>query len=232
MIRDYALSIGLHLVIIVATLASSPFAVKRIDPGEVIRVSLHAAPPTEVIQPQPVAPQVPKAVEAEPEEIPLDDPTSADEAAIDEPQEEPEPEPEEEEKPESYQPRADAGGADQTGLDSGQTEVEAAGGTPFAGATVDDASFDYPYWFTQALYKIQSDWRNPVAADYSIVCVIYFQVLQSGRVVEVNIHESSGIRPFDEACLRAVQQAAPFPPLPKEFTSEIIGITLPFKYEP
>jgi TonB family protein len=97
---------------------------------------------------------------------------------------------------------------------------------------VDNASFDYPYWFTQAFYKIQSNWRNPVSADYSIVCAIYFQVLKSGRVIELRVEESSGVRAYDEACLRAVERSTPFPPLPRAFPDEIIGITLPFKYEP
>jgi len=121
--------------------------------------------------------------------------------------------------------------ADGTGteLDESATGGE---GSPFAGATIDNASFNYPYWFTQAFRKIRSNWRNPVSHQGTLVCVIYFQVIQSGRVINLQIRESSGIDAFDDACLRSVERSAPFPPLPREFREEIIGINLPFKYQP
>jgi TonB family protein len=42
---------------------------------------------------------------------------------------------------------------------------------------------------------------------------------------------SSGISRFDDACVLAIQRSAPFPPLPKNFREEIIGITLPIKFD-
>lgn len=113
--------------------------------------------------------------------------------------------------------------------------VEAPGagaGSPFQGATIDNARFNYPYWFTQAFNKIRSNWRNPVSADAPIVCLVYFQVIKSGRVIETRIEESSGIPAFDKACLTAIERSAPFPPLPRDFADEIIGMTLPFQYKP
>jgi TonB family protein len=163
-------------------------------------------------------------LESEPTEIPLEKPATAPEAKIDAQEEKPTKKP----KDRPYQPLESR----REGELEGAAEVETGGGTPFAGAIIDNATFDYPYWFTQAFYKIQSNWRNPVAADYSIVCVVYFQVIKSGRVIELRIEEPSGIRTYDEACLRSVEHSAPFPPLPSGFRDEIIGITLPFKYEP
>ena len=71
-----------------------------------------------------------------------------------------------------------------------------------------------------------------MAIDATIVCVIYFQVIKSGRVIEKRVEETSGIPAFDQACLQAVERSTPFPPLPRDFTDEIIGITLPFQYKP
>lgn len=233
--REILFSVILHLLIAAAAVISAPFDFKRPPEDQIIRVSLHAAVPMETITPQPIpTPTIPKAVEEDPVEVPIEDLSTTPEAKIEKPVEEPKKEPEKPktDKPKQYQPRADSGDNSQAGADSGSTEVKAGAGSPFAGATIDNASFDYPYWFTQAFYKIQTNWRNPVATDYAIVCVIYFQVLSSGRIFETRIESSSGISSFDDACLRAVERASPLPQLPKEFEAEIIGITLPFKFEP
>ncbi|RKX17088.1 MAG: hypothetical protein DRP35_11530, partial [Candidatus Zixiibacteriota bacterium] len=115
-----------------------------------------------------------------------------------------------------------------------EANVETSDGedSPFAGATIDNASFNYPYWFTQAFNKIRRNWRNPISADIPITCTIYFQVIKSGRLVKAEIKKPSGIPAFDNACLRSVENSTPFPPLPRQFVDEIIGITLPMQYQP
>jgi protein TonB len=231
--KDIIFSVILHVLIVAATVVSSPFGSKHVPFDDVIRVNLTALPASE-LPPQamelPPEPVTPKALQEEPEEIPLENPEAQPETDIKPPEEE-KPKPEKKEE-KTYQPKAETGEKNQAGKAEGEKEVESAAGTPFGGAAVDNASFDYPYWFTQAFYKIQSSWRNPVAADYPLVCTIYFQVIKSGRVIEAKIQESSGVKLFDEACLAAVESASPFPPLPEQFSEEIIGITLPFKYKP
>jgi outer membrane biosynthesis protein TonB len=44
--------------------------------------------------------------------------------------------------------------------------------------------------------------------------------------------QPSGIPAFDNGCVQAIENSAPFPPLPEDFRDEIIGITIPFKYQP
>ncbi|RME22661.1 MAG: energy transducer TonB [Candidatus Zixiibacteriota bacterium] len=80
--------------------------------------------------------------------------------------------------------------------------------------------------------KIASNMRHSVVTDATLICVIYFQVLQSGRIVNLKVIQSSGYQEFDDACMAAVSRSAPFPPLPRDFSDEIIGITLPIKYTP
>lgn len=230
--RDIFLSLLLHLTVVLFTLLSSPFdSRKMIDYGDVIRVRAVALPgfsPAASGPDEPVA--IPKAIDDEPVEIPIDEPT-----AVDEPK--PVTKPEAKPKPEKESPGTDEqAAADESAASLGNgraAEIDAAGaGSPFAGATIDNASFEYPYWFTQAFNKMANNWRNTVVYDGSLVCVVYFQVIRSGRVIEVRVESSSGIPAFDKTCLLAVERSAPFPPLPREFRDEIIGITLPFKYEP
>lgn len=224
---EIILSLALHLgIVAVSTFGANWYTRKTPDLGEVIRVSLSALPPQITAEPEVVpVPDVPDAVTEQLPDIPVSDPAVMPKAKVpDKPKAKPK------KKPVKNKSQTAASTESQS-----TTEVDAPGageGSPFSGMTIDNSSFDYPYWFTQALYKIRSNWRNTVSADGPIVCTIYFQVIKSGRVIEARIKEPSGIAAFDRACLTAVQRSAPFPPLPREFVDEIIGITLPFQYRP
>ena len=160
-------------------------------------------------------------------EIPIDDPTTLPKVIV----------PEKVKEKPKEKPKTKTNNVTNQSNNNGnnsETNVETPGGSdsPFAGVTIDNASFSYPYWFTQAFNKIRSNWRNPISADIPITCTIYFQVIKSGRLVKAEIKESSGIPAFDNSCLRSVENSTPFPPLPRQFVDEIIGITLPMQYRP
>jgi len=244
--RDILLSLGVHLLVVFFAFTSSPFRAKSIiNYGEVITVTLpsasqladimaQSAGQPEEIEVPPVPVEIPKPVEEIEPDIPISDPITKPAAEIEKPS--PGPEEKEPEKEKSVQKlpdseTAETGDEDQSGDAEGKVDVEAtaAGGTVLSGASVDNASFNYPYWFTQAFYKISGNLRNPVNYDGTLVCVVYFQVIQSGRAFDIKIVEPSGIEAFDQACLAAIERSTPFPPLPREFNSEVIGITLPFK---
>lgn len=222
------LSISLHLLVIAATTLSSPFGVtKKHDFGEVIRVT--AVLPEALPTPEPLKPlEIPEAVadiaEDDPE-IEINDLTTKPAVKIDKP--EPEPKKEEAKKPVKKAAETEKS-SDAQEPEKSETEVTEASGGQFAGATIDNASFDYPIWFRQAFVKIARNFRHGTMSDGSLVCTIYFQVLASGRVSGLTVEESSGFTAFDDACMEAVSRSAPFPPLPRDFRDEIIGITIPF----
>ncbi|UCG62406.1 MAG: energy transducer TonB [Candidatus Zixiibacteriota bacterium] len=225
--REIVFSLILHLVVFALAVFSAPFdSTTRFDPGEVIRIRAVSMPDFSPPSSEPVAiapPVVPQALPEEVPEIPISDPTTVTESKE---IEKPKPQPQKPAKPETQPAEADAGGDG-----SGKKEIDVAGsgpGSPFAGATIDNASFDYPYWFTQTFNKLAANFRNTVVIDGRVVCVVYFQVLRSGRMVELRVEQSSGIPAFDRVCLTAVEKSAPFPPLPKDFRDEIIGISVPF----
>ncbi|HWR84035.1 MAG TPA: TonB family protein [Candidatus Deferrimicrobium sp.] len=217
MTRDVIFSLALHGVIIVATVVSSPFDVSKRSPyGEVIRVSLMSLPSPPAKQaPEPVT--IPQIRAETPSEIPLQAPTTAKEAKVTP-------------KPKVKKERTTGTTDESAASDKKQIESPATGtGSPFYGATIDNATFDYPYWFTQAFNKIAGNWRNPVLYEGTLVCAVYFQVIRSGKMIEIRVETSSGVPAFDQACLTAIERSTPFPPLPGEFRDEIIGITVPFK---
>ncbi len=228
MSRDVIFSSILHLILVGIVLVASPFKINGNVPfDEIIRVQLTA--PNEMKAAEPVAMEpvsVPEPVFNEPEDIAISDPETIKEAKIT-PKETPKPK-KTQDKPKTQKP------SNATNKSTGETkteskEVETGGGSPFAGATIDNATFNYPYWFTQAFNKIASNYNNTFLYDGTLVCVVYFQVIKSGRIIEMRIEKSSGFPEFDDMCLRAIESSKPFPPLPNDFRDEIIGITLPFK---
>jgi len=64
--------------------------------------------------------------------------------------------------------------------------------------------------------------------DGTVTCDVYFQVIKSGRVIEKKVVTPSGVPQFDQACLASIDRAQPFPPLPRDFLDEIIGLYITF----
>lgn len=245
--REIVFSIALHLVALVLVVwAPSLGSSKPFDPGQVIQVRAidmpafepGPPPPPAKAEPEPIEPvkAPPKTTVEEPEEIPISDPsTEAKPKEVPKPKPKPEPE-KAKPKPQQADTETKPSGTDDAAASgTGETEIastETGSGSPFAGATVDNASFDYPYWFDQAFTKIARNYHPRFVVDAELICVVSFKVIKSGRVFDVKLLESSGLPVFDETCTAAIDQASPFPPLPQQFRAEVIGITIPFKYEP
>lgn len=238
--RDLVFSIVAHAVIILGTLFLSPLEFRRAEPfGEVIRVNVVSPGQLTMPQAQPMTPvEIPQAMEAEEPDIPVADPVSKPETPVEKTTPKPKPKPEKQpEKPKPSKPAqenklkspdATEGEVTQAGSAEGSTNVQTPAGAPFSGAQVDNAAFNYPFWFNLAWGKISQNFRVPVQIDGRVYCDIYFQVIKSGKVVESKIVNESGIPQFDEACLAAIDRSSPFPPLPQDFVDEIIGITITF----
>jgi TonB family protein len=226
--RDIILSVALHLLVIAATVVSMPFSSgKRINPDDVIKVTIRASvpgrPAPAITSPSPAisTPELAVKPTSKPADKSKSIPTVKKKKT-----EKPKP------KKRGVRPEEEAAALAEQ-YEEKEIETAATGsGSPFAGATIDNLNFDYPYWFEQAFNKIATNWRNPVDAQGTLVCVVSFQVLRSGRVMEMTVEQMSGSDLFDEACVNAIERSSPFPPLPREFAEDIIGITLPFKYEP
>lgn len=224
-------SVVLHIIFFGGALITSPFDIrKKMDDSDIIKVTIKSLAEFKVKEPQPIKPPAtPQAITAdELPDIPLSDPRTIEDKK--ELKEKPKPKPPKIEKPENKvqsQP-SKAEEPPEEEIESKTTES----GSMFAGATVDNEAFHYPYWFDLAFSKIHSNFRSPISSDATITAVIYFEVIQSGRVVLVRVEESSSIERFDEACMQAINRSAPFPPLPRSFGEEIIGITLPMAYDP
>jgi colicin import membrane protein len=230
--RDLLFSVILHLVVLAATIFASPLNIKRPpDIGEVIRVGVvsmsEIAPPTITpAEPEPIPETVPpQAMQDEPEEVALENPTTKPAVEIQKPAEKPKPV-----KPKPKPPKNEAktGDRNQAGAAEGRVDVQAPSGSGVAGMGVDNADFNYPWYFTQTYNKLAQNFRVPVVIDGQVTCDVYFRVIKSGRVIEKRIVNPSGIPQFDQACLSAIELSEPLPPLPRGWLDEIIGLYVTF----
>jgi TonB family protein len=198
------------------------------------------APPAET--PAPVEPEKPEAAPPKPE--PADDVPSLPDPESDKKKKPADPKP----KPaEPTRPAPDKGETSRAG--SGKTEEGKSGTVPGAtgdqlgrrggpqgnplGTTafgsevggLDNPDFTYAYYLDRMLSLIDDKWERPSMGS-GVKAVIFFRIDRNGSMADLQVEQSSGYNSFDLAALRAVQNAAPFPPLPRAYKHEDLGVHL------
>lgn len=113
---------------------------------------------------------------------------------------------------------------------SAQPSAAAGGNGPAgdAGVSADMPNFPYPWYISQVRQALWNLWsqRMPHSAGE---CVVMFSILPNGGLTDLRTEISSGDSGYDLTALGAVQDAAPFPPLPKEFTEPFLKIHVTLK---
>jgi TonB family protein len=90
---------------------------------------------------------------------------------------------------------------------------------------LDNPDFTYGYYLDRMLSLIDAQWARP-AMGSGVKAVIFFRIHRDGSMTDLRVEQSSGYNSFDLAALRAVQNAAPFPPLPRAYRHEDLGVNL------
>jgi TonB family protein len=102
--------------------------------------------------------------------------------------------------------------------------------TPETGSMLFEKDFPFANYIGRMRQKIASTWRPPGGALEERSCRVYFRVHRDGSISSVSVEQSSGVSLFDQSCQRAVLQAAPLPPLPREYRDEYLGVHFSFLY--
>jgi protein TonB len=99
---------------------------------------------------------------------------------------------------------------------------------------VDASDFPFTYYLRLIQSKIGERWSPPrAAAAGGERAVILFEIQRDGQVARAPVVErSSGNALYDQAALRAVADASPFPPLPPEFKASSLRVHFGFEYQP
>ena len=103
---------------------------------------------------------------------------------------------------------------------------EAEDGTSIA---VEGQRFPFSYYLAAVERKVSQNWFSGVSSGAEgFSCLVYFRLRRDGRVDDVRVEQGSGNAYFDRSAMRAVRTAAPFPPLPRAFTDNYLGIHFTF----
>ena len=95
-------------------------------------------------------------------------------------------------------------------------------------------NFPFTYYIQRIQSLISSSWYksriNP-GIQGNFHTTIYFKIFRDGHISEPVIKERSGIRSLDLSAIRAVQSCrSAFPPLPREYEEDYLGIILIFEH--
>ncbi len=63
------------------------------------------------------------------------------------------------------------------------------------------------------------------------IATVYFKIMRSGEIRDLEGTERSGIKALDLSSRRAVENAAPFPPLPNDYPDNYLGVYFEFVWE-
>ena len=98
-----------------------------------------------------------------------------------------------------------------------------------AGAvTINVTDFPFAWYLAAVQRKITERWEGRALQGRQPVAV--FAIGRDGRVSALAIEKPSGNPYYDQAALRAIREAEPFPPLPAEFSESQLRIHLGFNF--
>jgi TonB family protein len=105
-----------------------------------------------------------------------------------------------------------------------------AGSVTGAGAlTLDVSDFPYAWYLRQVLQKVEQEWqRQNQPNEPQQKPQVYVEIQRDGSIRPPAIHKSSGNSFYDNAALRAVMAASPFPRLPDDWTKPSLRILFTF----
>ena len=92
-----------------------------------------------------------------------------------------------------------------------------------AEASADMPNFPYPWYIARVRQLLWEQWQSRMPRQPG-ECVVVFSLLPNGSVVDLRTESTSGDSAFDLAALGAVQDAAPYPPLPSGFPEPFLKV--------
>ncbi len=95
------------------------------------------------------------------------------------------------------------------------------------------SSFPFTYYLQIIIDRVSNNWFTSLVepgTTGSFQSTVHFRIYKNGQISEPEIKESSGIRSLDLSALRAIKSSAPFPPLPRAYEDEYLGIYLIFEH--
>ena len=94
--------------------------------------------------------------------------------------------------------------------------------------TLNVSDFPFAWYLSRVQAKVTERWVGKALPGQQPVAV--FEISREGQVSKLTIEKTSGNSYYDQAALRAITEANPFPPLPAEFTGQTLRVHLGFNF--
>jgi TonB family protein len=94
--------------------------------------------------------------------------------------------------------------------------------------TLNVSDFPFAWYLSRVQAKVTEKWAGKALPGQQPVAV--FEINREGQVSRLAIEKSSGNSYYDQAALRAITEANPFPPLPAEFAGSTLRVHLGFNF--
>ncbi len=227
--KGVVISLVAHAVVILAVFVSVSFRQVTYLPRETYRVRLVSAAAAETQTGTPPV-QAPAPKEPAPKPTPKEEPKDD---ALAQPVEKPKPKPKEPDHKNQEVQRAQLAKGDTSSTASTDTVSSPTAGSAAGGIAFDGGDFPFDPFIARMRQKIAAAWVVPAGgAGVERIAVVYFRIHRDGNITHVAVEKSAGIFLFDQSCQRAVLEAAPFAPLPREYDNEYLGVHFSFKFVP
>lgn len=245
-VASFFVALALHAAAVTGALLGPGLFKEPPRPIEFVAVQLLPAPALGVATPAPPAPQPAPERPRPAETTPVPTPPAPEPEAPPPPERRREPAPPSSPPPSAQEPRPSAPSppTPQSTAPAAPAETSDPGarpgreGSPTGSPTaltqsasvagVDNPNFTYGYYLDRMAALIRAQWVRPPLGG-GIEAMLHFRISADGRVSDVRIVQSSGYSSFDLAALRAVQSAAPLPPLPRSYRDGSLGVNLIFR---
>lgn len=99
-----------------------------------------------------------------------------------------------------------------------------------SGESGDPAADVLSFYLGLVKSKIDEHWKDPLGGGTGMVHVS-FTIFPKGNIATPKVVKSSGESKLDNLAIRAVKNAVPLPPFPKEFKEPNLPLTFEFTYE-
>lgn len=105
------------------------------------------------------------------------------------------------------------------------------------GGTGSGGTDAYTFYYALLDRKIRGAWKKPLdpeslASRQHLACLVTLSLSSSGRVLSLDLAQTSGFEPLDRSAIRAVQDAEPFPPFPYQLGVSTLTINFEFVLTP
>lgn len=104
------------------------------------------------------------------------------------------------------------------------------GSTAGSGAlTLDVSDFPHAWYLRQVLRKVEEQWqRQGLSQEPSQKPMVVVEIQRNGTIQVPRIEKTSGSTLYDQAALRAIMDASPFPELPGDWTRPVLRVMFRF----